>query len=253
MSSSLYSPRWGWVILFPGFCFPPKKVSCVFSQFEDPVCEFSRLNTPACRAFLCSWLGTCMSWAVSEQFVKPVSGTELQSDICGKASCILSLFCFGFGFLPSCNRFFLIFGINAPRHKRGSDHRQVLLCLFIISTSSSSTFTLCVAEYFNFFFYLAFLRLHFLPSSDFCHLCHPAWAAGTAAASAELSKWPQPGVRGSRVFALCLASCPGRFVTPSASTLKEELCILLRLKQPSVSSKIGKVKKGKKKRCIHPV
>lgn len=49
MSSSLYSPRCGYVELscFLDCFFLLKKASSVFSQFEVPVCGFSRLNTPA--------------------------------------------------------------------------------------------------------------------------------------------------------------------------------------------------------------
>lgn len=125
-------------------------MSSVFSQFEDPVCEFSRLNTPV-ELFSVQDSGLMgVSWVISKPFLKPVktpvSGAGLQSDICGQTSFILSLFCFVLVFFPSYNKFFLMFGINASRYKQASDNRQVLLCLFIISTSSSSKFTFCLTE-----------------------------------------------------------------------------------------------------------
>lgn len=73
----------------------------MFSEFEDAVCEFSRLNT---SAELFSAQDPGLVWrgrfgAVYKTSETALSGTGLQSDICGKTSFFfLSVFCFGLGF-----------------------------------------------------------------------------------------------------------------------------------------------------------
>lgn len=146
--------------------------------------------------------------AICKTSKTPVSGAGPHSDICGKTSFFCLYLVLVWVFSPLMTSFFLIFGINATRCKQASNNRQVLLCLFVISTSSSSKFTFCPSNFF-FFFCLAFLQILFLPSSNFYQLCHPAGAAGAAAVSAELCKWPQPWVRGSRVFAAQQSSVLG--------------------------------------------
>lgn len=195
MSSSFYSPRYGCWVVFPGFFFLPKqcllcfhslKIQCVNSAGCTLLQSFSLHVTQDLR-------GVGDFGAVCKTGKTPLSETGLQSDICGKASFILSLFCFGLGFFPSYKKFFLMFGINGTRYERGSDNRQVLLCLFIKSTSSSFTFTFCITEYFYFFFCLAFLQILFLPNSisTTCTILHELLALQLVVLSCTSERSPE--------------------------------------------------------------
>lgn len=198
MSSSFYSPRYGCWVVFPGFFSFQNSVFCVFTVWRSSV--WIRQVAHSCRAFLCTWLRTCVSWATSEQFVKPVKLLLVRQDFRATSVAKLPLFClcFGLGFFPSYKKFFLMFGINATRYKRGSDNRQALLCLFIKSTSSSFTFTFCITEYFYFFFCLAFLQILFLPNSisTTCTILHELLALQLVVLSCTSERSPEHmGVR----------------------------------------------------------
>lgn len=100
--SSLYSPRCACIesSCFLDFFFTLKNVSSVFSEFEDAVCEFSRLNTSA-ELFSAQEPGlVCHEWfgAIYKTSETDLSGTGRQSDICGKTSFFSVCILFWFGF-----------------------------------------------------------------------------------------------------------------------------------------------------------
>lgn len=160
--------------------------------------------------------------AICKTSKTPVSGAGPHSDICGKTSFFCLYLVLVWVFSPLMTSFFLIFGINATRCKQASNNRQVLLCLFVISTSSSSKFTFCLS---NFFFVLPSCKsFSFLAAiSTSCAILLALLALQPFLQSCASDHNPEcVGVgclQPSR--ALCLASCSGRFVTLSASTLKE--------------------------------
>lgn len=149
MRSSLYNAKCGMLNDRVSFPSPPpsKKASSVLSQFKDPVCEFNRLNTLAGFPLQVT-RDSCVVddfWgAVCKTGRTPVSGIGIHSYIHGNASFSLPLSLPPpFSSYNSKNKVFLsIWNKCYKIQVGGSGNKQVLLCLFIMSTSNISTFNL---------------------------------------------------------------------------------------------------------------
>lgn len=115
------------------------------------MCQFNGLNTPAMFFSACdSGLACAEEWFVKSLLVQwefiVTSMAVLPLFSLSPHSSVLLVFGVGFFFFPLMTEqsFPLVFGINATRYKWGSGDKQVLLCLFIMSSTSISTFTFCV-------------------------------------------------------------------------------------------------------------